>query len=157
MSGDNSAFLDASADGRDAFFATRQRLSRGDTDSFVDVYDARIGGGFPEPPLPLPCDGDSCQGSPPAAPNLPTPGSSAFNGAGDARQAKRKAAPEKCKKGFVRRQVKGKSRCVKQCKKGTVRRQVKGKSKCVAKRNGKGAKRAADRKKGKGVTRGTNR
>jgi hypothetical protein len=61
--------------GRDVFFATADRLVPQDTDNQVDVYDARIGGGFPAFAPPAGCEGESCQtavGSPPA---LPTPGS----------------------------------------------------------------------------------
>jgi DNA-binding beta-propeller fold protein YncE len=37
-----SAFLDASLSGNDAFFVTAQQLVAGDQDSFSDVYDARV-------------------------------------------------------------------------------------------------------------------
>ena len=71
-------FLDASADGNDVFFRTDASLLPLDTGAF-DVYDARAGGGFPEPPAVIPCEGDDCQG-PPSAPNDPTPGTSVFEG-----------------------------------------------------------------------------
>jgi hypothetical protein len=52
-----------SATGRDIFFTTTQGLVSQDTDGQQDIYDARLGGGFPEPPsLPQPCSGDACQG-----------------------------------------------------------------------------------------------
>lgn len=61
----DSFFLDASADGSDVFFTTRQRLLGSDTDEAVDVYDARVDGGFPEPLVPTPpCAGEACQASP---------------------------------------------------------------------------------------------
>ena len=41
-----SKFVDASADGDDVFFTTRERLVGADVDDQVDVYDARVGGGF---------------------------------------------------------------------------------------------------------------
>ena len=62
--------------GRDVFFVTAQGLVSQDTDGLVDVYDARMGGGFPEPAAaPQRCSGDACQGalSTPAA--LLVPGS----------------------------------------------------------------------------------
>ena len=46
QSSDNSAFVDASADGDDAFFLTRQQLVGIDTDNYADMYDARVGGGI---------------------------------------------------------------------------------------------------------------
>ncbi len=59
-----SRFIDASSDGSDAFFLTARSLVGADPGA-VDLYDARIGGGFPEPPGPIPCEGDSCQVLPP--------------------------------------------------------------------------------------------
>lgn len=67
-----ASFVDASADGGDVFFTTDASLVSGDPGS-VDLYDARVGGGFPTPPVPIPCLGDSCQPLPPE-PEDPTPG-----------------------------------------------------------------------------------
>jgi hypothetical protein len=65
-------FLDASEDGADAFILTEESLLGSDPGS-VDVYDARVGGGFVEPKEPIPCTGDSCQALPPP-PEDPSPG-----------------------------------------------------------------------------------
>jgi hypothetical protein len=52
-----------SPSGRDVFFITPQGLVSQDGDGAPDVYDARIGGGFPSPPAERePCSGDACQG-----------------------------------------------------------------------------------------------
>jgi hypothetical protein len=67
-----STFVDASADGTDVFFLAPDSLVATDPGS-VDLYDARIGGGFPQPPAPIPCFGDDCQPLPPE-PDDPTPG-----------------------------------------------------------------------------------
>lgn len=84
-----AAFADASATGDDVFFVTRQRLVKGDRDTLVDLYDARVGGGFPESPEPtVPCAGDVCQGAPDASPGDLTPGSQAFDGSGSAEAAR---------------------------------------------------------------------
>ncbi len=77
----SSAFMDASPNGSDVFFETAASIDPQDP-SGIDIYDARIGGGFPTPSQPTPCIGDACQ-SPPAAPNDPTPASAGFKGAGD--------------------------------------------------------------------------
>lgn len=69
---DGAEFVDASADGADAYFLTDESLVSEDPGS-TDLYDARIGGGFPEPPPPIPCFGDACQPLPPE-PEDPTPG-----------------------------------------------------------------------------------
>lgn len=97
---ENSYFLDAGASGNDVFFDTRDRLVGWDEDSKYDAYDARVGGGFPEPPpLPPPCEGDSCQ-SPPVVPNDPSPASSTFTGPGNVKVT----TARRCPKGKVRRQ-----------------------------------------------------
>jgi hypothetical protein len=117
-SGEDSSpswFLDASADGSDAFIVTREQLSGWDVGNDYDLYDARIGGGFPEPPPPPPgCAGDACQPAPLAL-NDPTPSSSGFQGPGS--PSARKGKP-RCPQG--KRRVKtrgGKSRCVKKQRK----------------------------------------
>jgi len=65
-----SLFADASADGSDAYFLTGSSLVAKDPGA-VDLYDARIGGGFPEGGEEIPCEGDSCQALPPE-PTEPT-------------------------------------------------------------------------------------
>jgi hypothetical protein len=114
-----SYFMDASSDGKNAFFLTSERLSGWDLDGNVDLYDARIGGGFPEPPIPPPsCQGDACQ-PPPLNLNDPTPASSSFQGSGNPASARR--AKGRCPQG--RRRVKkrnGGSRCVRKDSKRTA-------------------------------------
>jgi hypothetical protein len=52
-----------SPDGANVFFSTVQGLVAQDTDGAPDIYDARLGEGFPVPSLPAkPCSGDACQG-----------------------------------------------------------------------------------------------
>jgi DNA-binding beta-propeller fold protein YncE len=81
--GEDSFFGDASADGADVYFLTRDRLSRWDVDGSTDLYDARVNGGLPEPAAAHPqCEGDACQ-PPPVAPIDATPASSSFSGAGN--------------------------------------------------------------------------
>jgi hypothetical protein len=77
---DASFFQDATADGRDVFFGTRQRLVAQDDDEDRDLYDAREGGGFPRPLTPPSCSGTGCQGAPPTPPVFATPASNTYNG-----------------------------------------------------------------------------
>jgi hypothetical protein len=78
-----SAFADASPSGDDVFFVTSERLSGWDRDDSQDMYDARVGGGLPEPRPPAPvCVGDECQGQP-SRPAFIQPGTSPFHGSGD--------------------------------------------------------------------------
>ena len=65
-------FVDASPDGNDAFFLTDGSLVPSDPGS-VDLYDARVGGGFPQSPNPIPCEEDACQPLP-SPPDDPSPG-----------------------------------------------------------------------------------
>jgi hypothetical protein len=69
---DGASFVDASQDGRDAFFLTDGSLVEADPGA-VDLYDARAGGGFAVPEKPIPCEGDACQPLP-SPPEDPIPG-----------------------------------------------------------------------------------
>jgi hypothetical protein len=60
---EDSEFIDASANGSDAFFLTGASLLPQDPGSY-DLYDAREGGGYPQPPAQIPCEADACQGLP---------------------------------------------------------------------------------------------
>jgi hypothetical protein len=71
----------ASADGHDFLFQDMTPLTWEAHDSSYQVYDVRIGGGFPQPTPAPPCEGDQCQGSPPRPPLLPDPGSASLRGA----------------------------------------------------------------------------
>ena len=100
---EETAFIDASADGSNVFFLTQSSLLPADP-GLRDLYDARVDGGFPEPePIPPLCEGEACQNAP-GAPNDPTPGSLSFQGAGNVNES----PPAHCPKGKVRR----KGRCV---------------------------------------------
>jgi hypothetical protein len=80
-------FLGASADGRTALFLTAQTLVGADRDAGEhDIYAARIGGGFSEPP-PSPCPADSCF-SPPSATRAQRPQAASQLQAGAARRGR---------------------------------------------------------------------
>lgn len=66
-----------SADGHDVFFRTRDKLVGSDVPGSPSIYDARVGGGIPEPVAPAPCQGDACQGQGAAVPALPSPSTAA--------------------------------------------------------------------------------
>jgi hypothetical protein len=112
-----SYFAEASADGKDTFILTRERLSGWDTDGAMDLYDAKANGGLPEPPPPPPsCQGEACQPAPVQLDD-PTPASSAFSGPGNEKP------PIKCRKGQRRLTAKnGKTRCVKRHNHGNRKR-----------------------------------
>ncbi len=124
-----SSFVDASADGSDVFFITRQELVPQDTDQLVDLYDARAGGGVLAVSPPV-CSGTGCQGVPSAPPIFATPSSVTFTGVGNFAAPPRppavkpKSRPGKCRRGFVKRHgrcveiVKQKTRKAKKSAKG---------------------------------------
>ncbi|HET7052762.1 MAG TPA: hypothetical protein VFI09_02455 [Solirubrobacterales bacterium] len=94
---DDSYFLDASPSGNDVFFLTRDKLVGWDVDNNRDAYDARVGGGFPEPPPEPPaCEGDACQ-PPPNVPNDQTPSSASFKGPGNPKVARHRRCARKQK------------------------------------------------------------
>ncbi len=97
---DESYLLDASANGRDVFFSSREPLTGWDENENYDVYDARVGGGFPEPLPPPPiCEGEGCKAPPLAPPAAAVPATNAFVGPGNpkAKQPKGKKGNKKHK------------------------------------------------------------
>jgi len=105
-----SEFVDASPSGDDVFFRTAQSLWSPDP-GWIDIYDARVGGGF----MPLTpgseCEGGGCQSSSPP-PQDPMPGTASFVGPNNVAE-EAKAKPKKCRKGTHRVRKAGKVRCVK--------------------------------------------
>jgi hypothetical protein len=92
----DSEFIDASPSGRDVFFTTAASLVPQDY-GLIDVYDARVEGGFPPPSSPpAACEGEACQG-PLAPPSDPTPASSAFDGPGNVVEGRAKKKVHKRK------------------------------------------------------------
>ena len=84
-SGSESALLDVSASGNDAFIYTASPLSALDEDPDYDIYDARVGGVPAERELRPECLGEACQPAA-SAPEDPTPASAAFRGPGNVRE-----------------------------------------------------------------------
>jgi hypothetical protein len=79
---EESRYLDASASGRDVFFVTSDQLVFEDGDFGPDIYDARIGGGFPRVPR-TPCAGAECRGAGTPQPGADNLGSYSFGGPGN--------------------------------------------------------------------------
>jgi DNA-binding beta-propeller fold protein YncE len=113
----DSYLMDISPSGRDVFFTTRQQLVGWDTDDNTDLYDARIDGGVPDPQPAAPvCSGDGCQGQ--AGPGLQSvlPSSGSVSGADQVTNPPKPKAHKRkvlrCRRGFVRKRVHHKLRCV---------------------------------------------
>jgi hypothetical protein len=114
-SNEDSEFVDASPTGSDVFFTTSEGLVPQDA-GLVDVYDARVDGGFPAPGVPsAACEGEACQGAV-VSPLDATPASFTFSGPGNitapiptvSRAATVKPKIKPCRKGTVRK----KGKCV---------------------------------------------
>ncbi|HYJ23269.1 MAG TPA: hypothetical protein VEW07_14755 [Solirubrobacterales bacterium] len=96
---EGALLLDASADGADVFFLTDASLVVTDP-GVMDTYVARIGGGFPDPVIPIACVGDACQAVP-GEPYDPNPGTGFYRAEGNPplpkvdKAAQRKAAKKK--------------------------------------------------------------
>ncbi len=75
-------FLGASASGDDVFFTSAAELVPQATPEFTNIYDARVGGGFPPPPPSVECT-SGCQGVGSPPPLFGVPGSGSFEGAGN--------------------------------------------------------------------------
>jgi DNA-binding beta-propeller fold protein YncE len=112
--GKGSFFADVSADGRDVFFATGDRLVRADFDNSTDLYDARVGGGIPSQNTvpPSACNGEDCRGQAIAPPAPPPGGSETTVGPGN--QSARRHV--RCFKGRYKQKIRGRKRCVQQQK-----------------------------------------
>jgi NHL repeat len=117
-------FKGASESGGDVFFEATQQLVPQDTaENTIVVYDARVGGGIPAGTPPPPCaTADACRAPVSPQPSLyGAPSSQTFSGPGNLAaplqatpkvKPKPKVKPVQCRKGFVKRRVKGRTRCV---------------------------------------------
>lgn len=103
----DSNFLTMDETGDNIFFTTRSRLVGADKDELIDLYDARVGGGFPEPQPPVECEGEACQQAS-GSPGQPAPSSMNLPSENSSTPARRHG----CKKGKVKRS----GRCVKKRK-----------------------------------------
>ena len=135
-----SRFMDANLDGNDVFVWTGDQLVSSDTDSRADVYDVRVGGGFPvSVSSPVCVNADSCK--PPVSPQpgvFGAPASATFSGAGNievvAPAVKPKAKPKPKPKSRIcgRGSARKRGKCVK-----SVRHERKGRKSRARKGSGR--------------------
>lgn len=92
--------------GDDVFFRSSDLLVPADTDSTPSIYDARVGGGFPEEPETCQIDQD-CGGTVTPGPSLEAPASEALGPPDNF------VPPKKCPKGKHKVTKNGKTSCVK--------------------------------------------
>jgi hypothetical protein len=86
--------LGVDATGSNVFFWTSDQLVKGDTDSQIDLYDARVDGGFPEPSTEPPCgELATCHGPIPPEPSFGPLPSTAFSGRGNAEPGHEESTP----------------------------------------------------------------
>ncbi len=112
--------MGATQSGEDVFFTTAERLVGWDADNGIDIYDAHVGGGYPEPPAQPPtCEGEACRGAGTSAPPSAGAGSAVFEGPGNP-----KATPpgrRSCPKGKRKVSRNGNVRCLKKGKGRTAK------------------------------------
>ncbi len=96
--------------GGDILFTTADQLVGQDVDTEIDLYDARIDGGFPAPTSLLPtCSGDACQGPLTGAPVLLSPGSE-FQAGGNPPLSESVSAAQPKSKAKAKRKAKSKAK-----------------------------------------------
>lgn len=142
-----SEFVDASPDGSDVFFTTASSLVVQDP-GLIDIYDARVDGGFPPPAgVPAFCEGEACQGAP-SPPLDASPSSASFSGPGNAMTivaAEAKASVKRKTPAQVRarRLAKALKACAKQPKRSRKRCQAKARKRYAPKvrKSSKGGRR----------------
>jgi hypothetical protein len=98
--------------GRDVFFDTGSQLLSSDNDTSLDMYDARVGGGFAESTRPVECEGDACS-TPSSPPNDFTPSSFTFAGTGNVVQPTPAKTTAKSKQTKPKKKAKGRKKAKK--------------------------------------------
>jgi hypothetical protein len=124
----DSYYMETSPDGRDALFITREQLVGWDHDQSYDLYDARVGGGLPEPTPQTPaCAGEACRGPLAAAPVFEGAASAATRTAGNlagklrARRA-RATSRRRCRTSHTRKRSVRSVKCARRIKAHKTRR-----------------------------------
>jgi DNA-binding beta-propeller fold protein YncE len=110
-----SEFWEANPDGSDVFFTTAASLLPQDTGS-IDLYDARVNGGFPQPVPKVECKGESCESPPPPPPALTAP-SSGSRGSAPSPPSPEPKKDRRCPKGKHKVRKGGKVHCAKKHRK----------------------------------------
>lgn len=120
-------FIDSSAGGEDVFLATYSQLAPSDHDHLIDVYDARVDGGFATPTAET-CDTE-CREAPGAPPQGATPVSSLVGPPGNLlppeeaqlvskpKQTKKKTSTSCLTKAKREKNAKARQRAVARCRK----------------------------------------
>jgi hypothetical protein len=140
--GSESRFREASADGENVFFTSDQVLVSSDTSGGLTLYDARVGGGFAPGPgvgpggvveAPACTSAEACKPPPGEPPAEPFAASSVFNGPGNllsppvnAPPVEKRVKQPRCRKGFERVKVHGRSACKRVAKHPKRKRPVAG-------------------------------
>ena len=110
-----SEIADISTDGSNVLFSTRDSLVGQDIDGgSLDVYDARINGGFPAPVGEEVCEGASaCQRAPGVAPSFTSPGTASLTSRGNTDKRGKKKPQKTCKQKSKKKRAQCKSKAKK--------------------------------------------
>jgi hypothetical protein len=112
-----------SSNGDDVFFQTGDGLLPQDVESATQIYDARVGGGFPYTTPVYGCDSGQCQGPQTPAPVFSPPASATFAGVGNPpAQSTGTTPPKSAKSKKKKKKAKPKRRARRTAKKGKSKR-----------------------------------
>jgi hypothetical protein len=109
--GSTISFMGASSDGTDLYFVDSAALNWENPEARRVAWDARVGGGFSQPPSVTNCSPTaegSCQGPASPAPVAPPAGTVTFNGPGNVKPKKHQKNKHEKKKQQKKKQHKGK-------------------------------------------------
>ncbi len=134
--------LGIDADGGNILFAlTAPGLTGFEQDGLRNLYDARVGGGFPPPVPPAHCAEDSCQGPLQAGP--------ALQGAASANESRgnlvEAGKPRRCAK----KRGKARRRCIKRHKRRCAKKRGKARRRCIKRHRPRPQQAAANRNSGR--------
>jgi hypothetical protein len=85
-------------DASGVLFETATQLVPQDTDTQLSIYDARVDGGFPAPPVPTECAAEACRGAASEPGSSPTAGSASQHGSGNERPVQHRRHKKRPKK-----------------------------------------------------------
>jgi len=138
-----SYFMDATPSGSDVFFATAQPLLPRDEDDVYDIYDARVDGGFSEPPASAPpCGGEGCRGAPEAVAAFELPASATFSGSGNLTVLEPASPPKPAAKSKPLTRAQKLAKALKACRRQPTRKRRRACQRSARKRYGRAARRA---------------
>jgi hypothetical protein len=106
-----NVLLSVTPDGKDVVFLAQEPLVAGAPEGgTAAIYDARVNGGFPAPPVPIVCIEEGCRPTRQAVPGFLAPSSETTNGSGNVKPRKQRCRGKKVRSGKRKRCTKRKAK-----------------------------------------------